>query len=143
MRSNFPWESIPKYVLIGIVGVYSMVGAYSCAKARAEDHPSYASVVRRVADGETFVVYAGVTMPTASEVNAVRVDAIPGEPKGVYDCFCKDGTPRMVSRVSPTITAAPPVIVKPPVTITKPRRVVITGLYYDQYPDGHLVACPV
>lgn len=44
---QFPWTSVPKYLLIVIVGTYSMLGAYSCGKARGAE-PSYRSVEQRV-----------------------------------------------------------------------------------------------
>lgn len=78
-------------------------------------------------------------MPTTAESNAVRVDAIPGEPSGVYDCFRKDGTPRMVMRDK--LPSYQPYLPTLPTNPARPRRVVIAGKYYDQYPDGHLVAC--
>lgn len=121
-----------------------------CGKARSAE-PSYRSVEHRVLGGETLVVYAGVTMPTTAEANAVRVDAIPGEPKGVYDCFRKDGTARMVLRGEvpaargevPAASYQPsqPYLPTLPTNPTRPRRIVVAGKYYDQFPDGHLVAC--
>lgn len=64
---------------------------------------TYADVRAFVENGMPLVVYAGVPLPTTAEPNAVRVDAIPGEPAGVYDCHRgPDGTPKMVARVAKT-----------------------------------------
>ena len=111
-----------------------------CGKAHGAE-VSYYNVEHCVSAGESLVVYAGVTMPTHAEANAVRVDAIPGEPKGVYDCFRKDGEAVMVMRVVQPRSAPPVIIPTVAPVITRPRRVVIAGKYYDQYADGHLVAC--
>lgn len=86
---------------------------------------TYADVRTFVENGMPLVVYAGVPLPTKAEPNAVRVDAIPGEPAGVYDCRRVDGRPTMAQRI-PT---------------GRPKRVVIGGKYYDQYADGSCVEC--
>lgn len=63
----------------------------------------YAAIREKVAKGATYTIYAGVPLPANAEPNAVRVDAIPGEPAGVYDCRTVNGVPVMVTRTRPVV----------------------------------------
>lgn len=144
----------------------------------------YAAAVERVEGGERLTIYAGVPLPTRAESNAVRVDAIPGEPAGVYDCHRgADGKPKMKLRTG-AITSAPvrkvaghshrcpvdgtiwthadgdpsashncptcgrrvldkhdPNVAVPAPAPAKPKRISMSGRWYDQYPDGRVVEC--
>lgn len=158
----------------------------------------YAAAHARVSKGESLVVYAGVPLPTKCEANAVRVDAIPDTPAGVY-LLTREGGKVMLqirgnfaslnsgfggsaSRPEPQKAAVAtvkghshrcpvdgtvwshrdndptashncptcgrqvldkhnPAVAIPLVASGKPKRVVIGGRYYDQYPDGSLREC--
>lgn len=69
---------------------------------------TYADALARVEGGERLTIYAGVPLPAKAEPNAVRVDAIPREPAGVYECHRgADGSPKMAMRVAAPVAVAP------------------------------------
>jgi hypothetical protein len=143
----------------------------------------YAAAHARVTRGESLVVYAGVPLPTRCEANAVRVDAIPGTPAGVY-LLTREGGKVMLAAKEPkpkpvavatvkghshrcpvdgtvwshrdndptashncptcgrqVLEKHEPAVAIPLVASGRPKRVVIGGRYYDQYPDGTLREC--
>lgn len=87
----------------------------------------YASVREKVQRGATYTIYAGVPLPTNAEPNAVRIDEIPGEPAGVYDCFRgANGEPAMVARVAAV----------PAARVAAPEPAAVTMV------KGHQHTCP-
>ena len=70
----------------------------SCACGLAKPTMTYREVRTVVECGMDIVVYAGVPMPAKAEANAVRVDAIPNEPPGVYRCWRVNGEAKFEPR---------------------------------------------
>lgn len=60
---------------------------------------TYREVLTVVKCGMPVVVYAGVPLPTNAEANAVKVNAIPDNPKGVYEFTRENGKVMMAMRV--------------------------------------------
>lgn len=100
---------------------------------------TYADVRALVANGMTVVVYAGVPLPAKAEPNAVRVDAIPGEPKGIYDCYRGgDQLPKMVLR---SVAAQPATSPYRDAPGTHRHRCPTDGTIWSHTPGGSH-ACP-
>lgn len=72
----------------------------SCACGLAKPAMTYREVRTVVECGMEIVVYAGVPVPAKAEANAVRVDAIPNEPAGVYRCWRVNGEAKYELRAS-------------------------------------------
>lgn len=72
----------------------------SCACGVAKPTMTYREVRTVVECGMEIVVYAGVPLPAKAEANAVRVDAIPNEPAGVYRCWRVNGEAKYEPRAS-------------------------------------------
>lgn len=92
---------------------------------------TYREVRTVVECGMEIVVYAGVPMPANAEANAVRVDAIPNEPPGVYRCWRVNGEAKFEPRA--TVAKAMPSPVLPSI------QSLMTPTTYGNCPNGQ---CP-